>query len=65
MHRQIAYARVILPSGKILHREIVVFNKNDEIINHFPLKEELPFVEWRNETFNINSHTIVDNKKRM
>lgn len=53
MPHKIAYARVILPSGEILHREVVVFNEKNEAINHFPLTEELPFVEWRDDTFTL------------
>ena len=53
MLHKIAYARVVLPSGKTLHREVIVFNDNNEVIDHFSLTEELPFVEWKDETFRL------------
>ncbi len=53
MSHKIAYARVILRSGETLHREVIVFNDNNEVTDHFPLTEELPFVEWKDETFHI------------
>ena len=51
MLKKIAYARVMLPCGETLHREVVVFNNHNEVIEHFPLTQELPFVEWKDETF--------------
>ena len=53
MTRQIAYSKVILPSGMILHREVIVFDSKGNILHHFPLTEELPFVEWKDETFTL------------
>ena len=53
MLHKIAYARVVLPSLKTLHREVIVFNDNNEVIDHFSLTEELPFVEWKDETFRL------------
>lgn len=53
MPRQIAYSRVILPSGQVLHREVIVFDNNGKVLQHFPLTQELPFVEWRDETFTL------------
>lgn len=46
-----AYAQVILPSGETLIRTVVVFDAVGKPIDHFPLTEELPFVEWHNTTF--------------
>ncbi|MDD7080339.1 MAG: hypothetical protein PUI06_06295 [Prevotella sp.] len=53
MTRQIAYSKVILPSGIVLHREVIVFDECGNVLRHFPLTEELPFVEWRDETYII------------
>lgn len=49
--RKVAYAKVILPTGEALKREVVVFSPNGQPLSHFPLTEELPFVEWRDETY--------------
>lgn len=51
MPNKVAYARVILPSGETLHREVIVFDDNHEVTDHFPLTEELPFVEWKDESY--------------
>lgn len=51
--KRIAYSRVILPNGDTLRNEVIEFDANQNVINHFPLTEELPFVEWHNETFEI------------
>ena len=52
-NKRIAYPRVILPSGEVLRNEVIEFDENENVVNHFPLKQELPFVEWHNETFVI------------
>lgn len=48
-----AYAQVILPSGQMLRRTVVVFDAEGRAVDHFPLTEELPFVEWHNTTFHF------------
>ena len=50
-NKKIAYPRVILPSGEVLRNEVIDFDENENIVSHFPLKQELPFIEWHNETF--------------
>lgn len=49
--KRIAYSRVILPTGETLRKEVVEFDECGNVVGHFPLTEELPFVEWHNETF--------------
>lgn len=51
MQRKIAFSHVVLPSGEMLRREVVVFNSKGFPIEHFPLTEELPFVEWSDTTY--------------
>lgn len=51
MYRQVAYSRVVLPSGEVLHREVVVFDEGGKPLRHFPLTEESPFTEWYDKTF--------------
>lgn len=51
MQRKIAFSHVVLPSGEMLRREVVVFNSKGIPIEHFPLTEELPFVEWSDTTY--------------
>lgn len=46
-----AYSKVILSSGKVLKHEIVEFDDDGTPLRHFPLREELPFVEWHDETY--------------
>lgn len=50
-NKQIAFAKVKLPNGDILQREVVEFNSQNEPIAHFPLKEEIAFTEWHNKTY--------------
>ena len=50
-YTQRAYSQVILPSGQVLRRTVVVFDAEGCAVDHFPLTEELPFVEWHNTTF--------------
>lgn len=52
-YKRKAYARVVLPTGISLRKEVVEFDEEGKVVNHFPLTEELPFVEWHNETFVI------------
>lgn len=49
--KRIAFAKVCLPNGRILLREIVAFDPNGKPAAHFPLQEEIPFVEWKDATF--------------
>ncbi len=49
--RHIAFSTLIMPDGQELHREIVTFDNEGRPISHKPLNGELPFVEWRDETF--------------
>ncbi len=51
MEKKVAYSRVQLPSGEVLRREVVVFDAEGQPKAHFPLTHELPFVEWRDETY--------------
>lgn len=51
--KRIAYSRVVLPTGETLRKEVVEFDERGNVVGHFPLTEELPFVEWHNETFVI------------
>lgn len=50
-NKQIAFAKVILPSGEILRREVIKFNAEGLPESHFPLKEEIAFAEWYNTTY--------------
>lgn len=52
--KRVAYARVVLPTGEVLRREVVEFDERGKVVVHFPLKEELPFVEWCNKTFVVS-----------
>lgn len=49
--KQVAYARVVMPDGQIFKRELVVFDNTGRVLSHSRLTEEIPFTEWRNETF--------------
>ncbi len=49
--KRICYSRVKLPTGEVLRREVVVFGEDGRPVGHFPLDGELPFVEWRDETY--------------
>lgn len=49
--KQVAYARVVMPDGQIFKRELVTFDDAGCVHSHSRLIEELPFTEWRNETF--------------
>lgn len=51
LYRKVAYPVVILASGKVLNREVVVFDGEGRAVAHFPLRKEIPFVEWRKTTF--------------
>lgn len=51
--RQIAYSRVLCPDGRLLRREVIVFGDDGSPQCHYPLPGELPFVEWRDETFEL------------
>lgn len=48
--RQIAFARLVLPDGRVLQRQIVRFDLEGKPVDHHPLSGEEPFTEWRNET---------------
>lgn len=56
MSRKIAFSSVKFPSGVVLHREVIEFDDEGNVVQHFPLTEELPFVEWRDETYIIKSN---------
>lgn len=56
MYKQIAFSRIILPSGEVLHREVVVFDEDGKPLRHFPLTEETPFTEWYDKTFFWNEN---------
>lgn len=49
--KQIAFSKIILPSGEILKRHVVVFDENNQPTRHFPLSEEIAFTEWQDRTF--------------
>ena len=49
--RRTAFAKVLLPDGQVLEREVVVFDREGHPVSHYPLTREEPFVEWRKETF--------------
>lgn len=49
--KRIAFAKVCFPDGRILFREIVVFDPQGKPAAHFPLEKEIAFVEWNDETF--------------
>lgn len=49
--RKIAFSRLMLKNGEIIHREVVEFDENGLPLRHYPLSEELPFVEWEDKTF--------------
>lgn len=51
--KRIAYAQVKLPNGTLLKRQVVEF-QNNNYFRHYPLTEELPFTEWRNEMYIVN-----------
>lgn len=51
MNKRIAYAQVKLPSGKILKRCVIEFDEKGKVVQCYPLTQEMPFTEWRNETF--------------
>lgn len=51
MQRKIAFSCVVLPTGEELRREVVCFDSQGMPTDHFPLNEELPFVEWRDTTY--------------
>ena len=49
--RQIAFARLVFPDGRVLLRQIVRFDVEGNPVDHRPLTGEEPFTEWRNETY--------------
>jgi len=49
--KKICFARVQLPNGTTAKREVIVFDVAGKPVKHFPLTEELPFVEWHDETY--------------
>ncbi len=49
-----AYSRVVLPNGDILKRQVVEFSDDGIPLSYYPLKDELPFVEWYDETFSFS-----------
>lgn len=55
MKRRTAYSRVVMPDGRVLRREVIVFAADGSPESHFPLCEELPFVEWRDETYRLTA----------
>lgn len=50
-HRQIAFARIVLPDGRVLERQIVQFDGRGTPVGHRALTHEEPFTEWHNETY--------------
>ena len=44
--RKVAAHRIILPSGDVLHQEVVTLNDKGEVLEHHPLQGEEPSVEW-------------------
>ena len=58
--KQIAYSKVVLPSGEVLKREVVVFDNTGYAYQHFPLQREIAFTEWHNKTFYWPSETSKD-----
>lgn len=49
--RRVAYARVLLPDGTSLLRQVVAFDAQGVPTALEPLTVELPFTEWRNEVY--------------
>lgn len=50
--KRIAYAQVELPDRTLLKRQVVEFSEG-QYLRHYPLTEELPFTEWRNERYEV------------
>lgn len=43
--KKIAVARLHLPNGPVLYRQVLEF-EDGHLVRYFALTEELPFVEW-------------------
>ncbi len=52
MCRKIAFPRVIMQDGRVLRREVIVFDLQGLPIDHYPLTQEEAFVEWYNRSYN-------------
>lgn len=45
VHRK-AYHRLILPTGEIVQRPVILFDASGEVISWHQMKDEEPFTEW-------------------
>ena len=61
--KRIAYAQVELPDGTLLKRQVVEFSEG-QYLRHYPLTEELPFTEWRNEKYIIKGERKKEKGER-
>ncbi|MBR4297497.1 MAG: hypothetical protein IKT82_04835 [Bacteroidaceae bacterium] len=52
--KRIAYAQLQLPDGTLLKRQVVEFFEG-HYLRHYPLTEEIPFAEWRNEKYEVRA----------
>lgn len=52
--KQVAFARIVLPSGKSITRGIVLFDDQGTPVSCRPLMKEEAFTEWRNETYEMD-----------
>lgn len=50
----IAYAHLHLPGGQVFSRQVVEFDDEGHPLRFFPLTEETPFTEWRDEEYTFN-----------
>lgn len=44
--RKIAAHRIVLPDGTVLHKEIVVLDDQNRVVDHYPLVREEANVEF-------------------
>lgn len=46
MMRKVAAHRILLPDGRILHKEVVTLDDEGHVVEHHPLRHEEAGVEW-------------------
>lgn len=56
--RKTAYSRVVMPDGSTRHRQVVEGDEHGHPLRIYPLTEELPFVEWRDETYRVHAPQV-------
>ncbi len=48
-----AVARLRLSDDTVLRNQVLEFDDHGNLLRHYPLTEELPFMVWKNEEFAV------------